>query len=85
MLKSDKMEQKWTGEISIPFDENNEEQQRKLAEKIIDIAKADGINATCDNVKATCVKNGCIKESSEFVLTFLGVTKTQLKKYGEML
>lgn len=79
------MEQKWTGEISIPFDENNEEQQRKLAEKIIDIAKADGINATCDNVKTTCVKNGCVKESSEFVLSFSKVTESQLKKYYEMM
>jgi hypothetical protein len=79
------MEQKGNGEISIPFDENNEEQQRKLAQKIVDAAKADGIKATCNNVKATCVKNGCIKESSELVLSFPNVTETQLKKYYEML
>lgn len=79
------MEQRGDGEISIPFDENNEEQQRELAQKLMEAAKADGIKATCGNVKATCVKNGCITESSELVLNFSKVTETQLKKYYEMM
>lgn len=70
---------KMEGEIRIPFDDNNKEKQSKLAEKIIDAAKVDRINAVCEEDVSW------IDNSPEFFLRFPNATKTQMKKYGEML
>lgn len=63
---------KGNGELHIPFEE------KELVEKIIAVAKADNVEVICD-------EGFWSEDYSGFILSFVNVSKTQIKKYGNIM
>jgi hypothetical protein len=71
--------QKGNGEIRLPFDETNKESEFKIAQKLMEAAKADGVEVICDEDVSW---HG--EPTPQFIISFVNVSKKQMKKYGDL-